>query len=63
MSPETSAVTQLLLRGSHMTAGSHHQVWALTPGWMHGVFLILILGGVHGTWKHAQRAGGSLAKS
>ena len=33
---------------------------ALMPGWMHGVFLILVLGGVHGIWKHAQKAGGSL---
>ncbi|HLA79186.1 MAG TPA: urate hydroxylase PuuD [Vicinamibacteria bacterium] len=43
-----------------MVAGSHHEVWALMPGWMHGVFLILTLGGVHGLWKRAQKAGGSL---
>ena len=43
-----------------MVAGSHYEVWALMPGWMHGVFLILTLGGVHGLWKRAQKAGGSL---
>ncbi len=40
-----------------MIAGSHFDLWGLMPGWMHGVFLILVVGGVHGIWKKSQRAG------
>ncbi len=43
-----------------MVAGSHQEVWALMPGWMHPVFLIVTLGGVHGLWKRSQKAGGNL---
>jgi uncharacterized membrane protein len=43
-----------------MIAGSHQDTWSVMPGWMHGVFIIIVLGAIHGLIKSSYKVGGSL---
>ena len=43
-----------------MIAGSHQDTWSVMPGWMHGVFIIVVLGAIHGLIKSSYKVGGSL---
>ena len=43
-----------------MVAASHADVWTSMPSYLHGVFLLLTLGGVHGMLKLAPKKGASL---
>ncbi|HET8644078.1 MAG TPA: urate hydroxylase PuuD [Vicinamibacteria bacterium] len=43
-----------------MIAGSHQDVWSVMPAWMHGVFILLGLGAVHGLIKSSYKVGQGL---
>jgi uncharacterized membrane protein len=43
-----------------MIAGSHADVWTSMPPWSHGVFLLLILGCIHGMLKLSPKKGAGL---
>jgi uncharacterized membrane protein len=43
-----------------MIAAAHQDVWSSMPGWMHGVFILLGLGAVHGFIKSSYKVGTSL---
>jgi uncharacterized membrane protein len=40
-----------------MIAGSHMEDWTNMPNWMHGVFIILALGAIHGSIKSSYKVG------
>ena len=43
-----------------MIAGSHQDVWSVMPSWMHGVFIVVVLGAIHGLIKSSHKVGTSL---
>jgi uncharacterized membrane protein len=43
-----------------MIAGSHQDVWSAMPGWMHGVFILVVLGAIHGLIKSSYKVGKDL---
>jgi uncharacterized membrane protein len=40
-----------------MIAGSHMEDWTMMPNWMHGVFIIVALGAIHGAIKSSYKVG------
>jgi uncharacterized membrane protein len=40
-----------------MIAGSHMEDWTMMPNWMHGVFIIVALGAIHGSIKSSYKVG------
>jgi uncharacterized membrane protein len=43
-----------------MIAGSHQDTWSVMPAWMHGVFILVVLGAIHGLIKSSYKVGGTL---
>lgn len=43
-----------------MIAGSHADVWTVMPGWMHGLFIVIGLGAIHGLIKMSHKVSTSL---
>lgn len=43
-----------------MIAASHQDVWSVMPAWAHGVFILIVLGAVHGAIKSSPKVGTSL---
>src|SRR2546428_101640 len=43
-----------------MIAGSHMEDWTMMPNWMHGVFIILALGAIHGAIRSSYKVGQSI---
>jgi uncharacterized membrane protein len=43
-----------------MIAGAHQDVWSAMPMWMHGVFVLIALGAIHGLIKTSHKVGTSL---
>ena len=43
-----------------MIAGSHMEDWTMMPNWMHGVFIIVALGAIHGAIKSSYKVGQSV---
>jgi len=40
-----------------MIAGSHQDVWSSMPTWMHGLFILIGLGAIHGLIKSSSKVG------
>ena len=43
-----------------MIAASHADIWTVMPRYMHGVFILIALGAVHGMLKLAPKKGTGL---
>jgi uncharacterized membrane protein len=43
-----------------MIAASHQDVWSVMPAWAHGLFIVIVLGAVHGAIKSSPKVGTSL---
>jgi len=43
-----------------MIAASHMEDWTMMPNWMHGVFIIVALGAIHGSIKSSHKVGATL---
>lgn len=43
-----------------MIAASHQDVWSVMPAWAHGVFIVIVLGAIHGAIKSSPKVGTSL---
>jgi uncharacterized membrane protein len=43
-----------------MIAGSHQDVWSVMPAWAHGLFILVVLGAIHGAIKSSPKVGTSL---
>ena len=43
-----------------MIASSHADIWTAMPSWMHGVFMLLALGAIHGMLSLAPKKGTGL---
>lgn len=43
-----------------MIAASHQDVWSVMPAWAHGVFILIVLGAIHGAIKSSPKVGTSL---
>jgi uncharacterized membrane protein len=43
-----------------MIAGSHQDVWSVMPAWAHGLFILIVLGAIHGAIKSSPKVGTSL---
>ncbi len=43
-----------------MIAASHQDVWSVMPSWAHGLFILIVLGAVHGAIKSSYKVGASL---